>query len=258
LKELNHQMAVPTVIFENNDKAAHAVSRYIDDVRPSPQRFTLRPFQRHSPSFSPWWFVPSTEWPAYHCSKLFIHRFLPASEYLYTGFYVEHGLGKDLPDVKPSLVMQSNWYWFEFLHQAKNGALDPAQRQVLERSGCPVFVWLDAYAFNRVPTPEEVAQTPDDLIEFVIRSADLQFELTEQGNEILSLLSECASLHELAQHLERSQQDFRWYWLDLYFGIRLRYGTASTGTWGASEIWHNALEPWTPWVRAGSIGRSDW
>jgi len=105
---------------------------------------------------------------------------------------------------------------------------------------------------------EEVAQTPDDLIEFVIRSANLQFELTEQGNEILSLLSECASLHELAQHLERSQQDFRWYWLDLYFGIQLRYGTASTGTWGASEIWHNALEPWTPWVRAGSIGRSDW
>ena len=111
---------------------------------------------------------------------------------------------------------------------------------------------------NTGATPEEVAQTPDDLIEFVIRSADLQFELTEQGKEILSLRSECASLHELAQHLERSQQDFRWYWLDLYFGIRLRYGTASTGTWGASEIWHNALEPWTPWVRAGSIGRSDW
>lgn len=257
-------MPIPTVTFENNSKVAHAVSRYLDELRPSPQRFTLRPYQFQSPAFTYWWFVPSTEWPAYRYSKLFIHRFWVDSEYLlFTGFYVEHGLDEELkgqPDVKRSHVMQSGWYWFEFLRQAKNGALNPALRQVLERSGCPVFVWLDAYAFNRMSDRENGAQTAeaddgeaydskaDDSVEFVVRSANLQFELTKQANQVLSPLNECAKLQELAQHLE-VQQELRWYWVDLLVGIRLRYGTASVGTWGAAEIWRNALEPWTSWVR---------
>jgi hypothetical protein len=267
-------MAEQTAIFENNDKAAHAVSRYIDELRPSPQRFALRPYQYQSPAFTEWWFVPGTEWPAYHCSKLFVHRFQVGSEYrLFTGIYVEHGLDEERrgeEGVKQSHVMRPNWYWFEFLYRARSGALDPVLRQVLERSGSSVFVWLDASAL--VPEPENGGQTEvsnsevygpdaDDSIEFEVHSADLQFARTyKQDNQVLwKSLNECANLCELAEHLEALQeQKLRWYWANLLIGIRLRYGTISTGTWGAAEIWHNALEPWTPWVRAGSVGQSGW
>ena len=51
-------MPAPRIKFENNDKAAHAISHYLDELRPSPQRFALRPYNRFSTEFTEWWFVP--------------------------------------------------------------------------------------------------------------------------------------------------------------------------------------------------------
>ena len=251
-------MPIPSVAFENNYLVAQAVSRYIDNLRPSPQGFTLRPYQYQAPSFTEWWLVPSTEWPAYHHSKLCVHRVaVDGEEYLYTGFYVEQGLHdvlKGEPDVKPSLVMQNDWYWHKFLQHAKAGSLEPALRQLLERSECPVVVWLDAYAFNRVPEREGEAHLVeedkpqhDDAIEFVVRRQDMRFELSKQANHVLSPLNNCTDLSQLAQRLE-TLQELHWFWINLLIGIRLRYGARSTGDWGAAEIWRNALQPWMPWV----------
>ena len=141
------------MIFENNDQAAHAVYRYIDNLRPSPQRFTLRPYQYQAPAFTEWWFVPSTEWPANRFSKLCFHRYRLAPEYIYIGFYVEQGLGTELvglPDVKSSQIMQSNWYWHRFLGHMEDKELGGTLREVLGRSQYPMTVWVDAYEFNRV------------------------------------------------------------------------------------------------------------
>jgi len=243
-------MYAPTVIFENNFRAAHAVRDHINGLYPGGHRFTTRPYQHQAPDFTHWWFIPRKEWPAYHLGKLFIQQLRLAPECLYTGFYVERGLGKQLagmPDVDPTHVMQPDWYWFEFLRHAQGGEPDSALREVLERSHCPVFVSVDLYAFNRVPSPEKDLQAPDDNVEFAIRSADLGFELAEQSEGIMSRLNECANLRELAEDLD-GWRDLDYCWVNLFTGIRLQYGTETTGTWGADEIWHNALEPWAPWV----------
>jgi len=248
-------MSAPKIKFENNDKAAHAVFHYLDKLRPSPQRFALRPYNRFLPQFTEWWLIPNKrEWPAYRHSKLFFHRFQPSSEeteWFYTGFYVERGLGKQLTGmagVKKTHIMHGDWYWHDFISQAKAGDLDSAIQEVLLRSGRPVVVSMDVYGFNQVPEPDTERQLPHDWIEFVVHSQDSDFQIAQPGREILAQLNSCVSLSELAQHLE-TLTELDYFWLNLLIGIRLQYGTDISGTWGAAEIWHNALEPWNSWVR---------
>lgn len=162
-------MSAPQIQFENNDKAAHAISRHLDELHPSPQRFALRPYNRFSTEFTEWWFVPNrTDWPAYRYSKLFVHKFQPLSEApkeFYTGFYVEKGLGKQLlgmAEVKQTNVMQDNWYWYEFVRHAKSGEMDTAIQEVFARSQRPVVVSLNVYEFNRVPELDTERQKPHD------------------------------------------------------------------------------------------------
>ena len=248
-------MSVPQVKFENNDKAAHALSRHLDELRPSPQRFALRPYNRFSTEFTEWWFVPNkTEWPAFRYGKLFVHRFQPPSKeskWFYVDFYVEKGLGKQLAgmaEVKQTNIMHDNWYWYEFIRHAKAGELDVAIQEVLTRSQRPVVVSLNVYEFNRVPEPDTERQNPHDSVEFTIHNPNGAFQLAQAGTEILAQLNTCANLRELAQRLE-PLEGLDYFWLNLLVGIQLQYGTATTGTWGAAEIWHNALEPWNSWVR---------
>jgi hypothetical protein len=246
-------MTVPAVVFDNNDGVAHAVLQHVSKLRPSPQRFTLRPYQYQAPKFTEWWLVPSTEWPAYRFSKLCFHQYRPAPEYLHTGFYIEKGLGSEvagLPDVKPKHVIHPNWYWYKFLARAESGESETPFREVLGRSGCSITVAVDVYEFNRVPETAEERQRPDDMIEYIIGSAgsaNRRFEPIVEGAKVLSALNECTDLCDLACRL-RDMPDLNWYWINLVIGIKLRYGDESIGTWGAGEIWHNALEPWLDWV----------
>jgi len=247
-------MPVPTVRFENNDKAAHAISHYLDEMHPSPQRFALRPFNRFSTEFTEWWFIPNkTEWPAYRYSKLFVHKFQAQPEearWFYAGFYVEKGLGKKLagmPDVKQNEIMQDNWYWHNFIRHAKSGEIDNALQEVLTRSQCPVVVSLNVYEFNHVPKPDTERRDPHDWIEFVVHYPNSAFQTARAGTEILRELNTVANLSQLAQRLE-TLNGLDYFWLNLLIGTRLQYGTFTSGTWGAAEIWHNALEPWNSWV----------
>ena len=42
--------------------------------------------------------------------------------------------------------------------------------------------------------------------------------------------------------------DLRFFWINVYFGIQLQYGSEKDDTWSAADIWHNTLEPWEPWI----------
>jgi len=247
--------SAPKIMYDNNDKAAHAVSHHIDRLRPSPQRFALRPYNRFLPQFTEWWLIPhKSEWPAYRYSKLFFHKFQSAPEepkWFYTGFYVERGLGEQLAGmagVKKTHIMHDDWYWYDFLRQAQKGEMDSAIREVLLHSGRPVVLSLDAYGFNQVPEPDTERLPPYDWVEFVAHSQEGNFQLGQPGNEVLAQLNNCTNLSELAQRLERLAE-LDYFWVNLTIGIRLQYGTSVSGSWGAAEIWQNALEPWNPWVR---------
>lgn len=250
---VEEQISAPRIAYDSNEKAAHAVSHYLNGLRPYLRRFVLRPYNRFLPQFTEWWLVPSNEWPAYRHSKLFFHRFQAAQGegWFYTGFYVEKGLGKQLaglPDVKKTHIMHKDWYWHSFVCQSKAEEMDSAVREVLLRSGRPVIISMDVYEFNRVPEPDTERLPSYDLIEFVVQPQDGKFRLGRPGSEMLAQLNSCASLSELAQRLEELK-GLEYFWANLVIGIRLRYGTDEDGSWQAAEIWHKALEPWSSWVR---------
>jgi len=250
---VEEQTSAARIVYYNNEKVAHAVSHYLNGLRPSPQRFVLRPYTGFWPQCTEWWLVPSNEWPAYRSSKLFFLKSQVAQgeEWFYTGFYVEKGLGEqlaNLADVKKAHIMHKDWYWHSFIFQTKAEKMDSAVREVLLRSGRPIIMSMDVYGFNQVPEPDTERLPPYDLIEFVVQSQDGKFRLGRPGSEILAQLNSCASLSELAQRLEELK-DLEYFWVNLVIGIRLRYGTDADGSWKSAEIWHRALEPWNSWVR---------
>jgi hypothetical protein len=248
-------MSIPIVKFGNNDDAAHAVFNYLNKSDPLLNKFTLRPFNRFIPEFSPWWFFPKSEgWPVYHCSKLFVHSFYPQSDednLLYVGYYVEKGLGKELSGmsgVKNSNIMESNWYWHEFINNAKNNIYDEPVKEVIGLSGCQIWVTITANEFNEVPEPDTEIKSPHDYVQFSIHSQDPKLKLEQQGQKLLSEFNECKGINEIVQ-ISEAMEGLSFFWINLYIGIQLKYGTDKEGTWSAADIWHNALEPWEPWTK---------
>ena len=249
-------MDVPRVIFEDNQQAAHAVRDHLDHLYPDGHRFTGRPYQYQAPEFTHWWFLPSTEWPAYHHSKLFIQQYRPQpglqSEYLYTGFYVERGLGNPVLELDPrfdrKMIMQPNWFWSRFVSHAEEGELDAPLREVVERSGLPVIVSVDLWEYRDAEDRYRLTRGPYDNLGFAVTAAEPSLSVQSRSQtEVLQDLDECTSLGELARRLEqRSELD--WIWVNLFIGVKLRYGDEASGTWRARDIWYSAMEPWEPWV----------
>lgn len=250
-------MDVPTVAYQDNQQTAHAVRDHLDHLYPDGHRFTARPYQFQAPEYTHWWFMPSTGWPAYRHPKLFIQQYRPQpglqSEYMYTGFYVERGHGKAVleldPRFDPKMIMQPGWFWFDFVRHAEAGELDAPLREVVERSGLPVIVSVDLWEYRDAEDRYRLTRDPYDNLEFAITAAEPSFDIQSRSHtEILQGLDESTSLGELARGLEERKQ-LDWFWVNLFVGVKLRYGDEETGTWGARDIWRNAMEPWADWVR---------
>lgn len=248
-------MTAPTTVYEDNDKAAHSIMEYLRASHPSlKDTLSLRPFNRFSTAFTEWWFIArGADWPAYRSSKLCVHKFQDTDEddmVLYTGFYVEKGLGKELkgmPDVKQNLIMESDWYWYRLLQYAEDGSLGQPIKRTIDDSQCPVWLYLETYEFNQIPKLDSDRKSPNDSIVFATNSAGTELAISRPGKKILSQLNECRNFRELARQLS-AMEDSPYFWINLVIGIHLQYGNEAIGEWGAEEIWHNALEPWITWV----------
>jgi hypothetical protein len=248
-------MTAPTIVYENNDRAAHSILEYLRASHPSlKDTFSLRPFNRFSTAFTEWWFIArGADWPAYSSSKICVHKFQAPDDddiMLHTGFYVEKGLGSELlgmQGVKRNLIMESDWDWYRFLQRAEDGSLGQPIRRTIVNSKCPVWVCLDAYEFNKVPEVDSDRQSSSDSILFSTNSLGTNIVLSRPGEKTLSQLNECSNIQELAQQLS-AMEDSPYYWINLVIGIHLQYGNEVIGEWGAEEIWHNALEPWSTWI----------
>lgn len=239
-------MEGPTTRFMNNDQAVHAVYEYIKANHALQRHLTLRPFNYTAPKFTEWWLIPSTDWPAYHHSKLCFDQL--GSETVFTGFYAEKGLGDQLTEmVKSSLIMGPGWYWYELVEEAQAGKLAEPMRAVLGRSGLPLVVYLSLYEFNNVPDYETGQTKPDDRMEFVAYVDDLLFEQTREAAGVLAPLNGARDLRDLAARIA-NLEDISWYWVNFMIGICLRYRGDDPGDWGAADVWKKALEPWMPWV----------
>ncbi len=215
----------------------------------------------------PWWLVPTKAWPAYRHSKLFFRQTsttqAPNKGLMFTGVCIEKGFDRRLSDTsmgpqlaKANRVMDETWYWYNFLSDACGSVLDSPIRAILEHTRGTVAVHLDLYDFNHLPDLETGEHKPDDQLTFAVHAADvdishaLSFEQTREAHGILAPLNGASNIATLASRI-LSLQEFGWYWINWRIGTCIHYGdtTSQDAVWEAKELWHNALEPWLPWVR---------
>ena len=243
-------MSLPVMKFNNNHQAADAVCQYLDGSRSIPEKFRERVFNQYSPDFSRWWLVPDSSWPAYKWGKLSFRQCPWESSAMYVGYYAEKGFDQSISKisgVKPNLVLQADWHWRRFLQDALHGELASAAEDVIRRSASPILLLVEAYEINAMPKPG-VQEKADDVVRFEMESVAGGYKVLVPGSETLRSLNECTTLKGIVVRLEQQAQDLRFFWVDVHIGISVSYGSAETGIWDASDIWHNALAPWRPCI----------
>ncbi len=233
--------------FENNDKVAHAVWEFIQHQGLA--SFTLRPFNRFNTAFTEWWLIPATEWPAYKYGKLCFHRYPRTPEgVLYSGYYVEKGLGSQLnglPNVQKKHLMQGDWQWHEFVNRSLDGEINKVIKELSDMNLARIRVLVEIHAFNKVPKVDMERSAPSDTIEFEITAPGLQWQLIQPGKSNLAKFNGAGSLRDLLERIYK-ERDLDYFWIDLVIGARFRYGNNSG--WDASDIWMKVLQPWTDFV----------
>jgi hypothetical protein len=152
-----------------------------------------------------------------------------------------------MPDVKKTHIMHNDWYWHKFLDHAKNGDYDDPINAVQKYSKSPVHIRMEAYPFNKVPEPDSDSIPSHDCLELITATVDTEFQIVKPGKDILSQFNRCFNLRVLAENLSLSE-NIHYFWIDLHFGVHLRYGTEKTGNLDVSDLWHRILEPWIEWI----------
>ncbi|MBI4456681.1 MAG: hypothetical protein HY644_12375 [Acidobacteria bacterium] len=154
-----------------------------------------------------------------------------------------------MPGVDTALILQNDWYWHEFLTAAQRGDFDEVIETLMRQSACSAHLLVEIYAFNHVPTPENTVG-PDESQQLVREPSGSHFEVagTSSVSTTLGTLGSSRSIRDVAVWL-KERPELRFFWIDLHIGIQLAYGSETSGTWGAREMWEKALAPWLRWVR---------
>lgn len=193
------------------------------------KRLSVRLWDRFEPGQSLAWLVPSTKWPAYEHSKIFVQSESDGS--LLIGLYVEKGYagtaatasGKGDPK-----VMNKTWVWVPLVSHMLSGRLDDTaarttrdyvvQMDVSKRGHREEYQW-SLTSGQLVPVP---VQTP--------------------GAQQFTQLQAARSFKDLAQRLQIAAA-LEWFWIDLKIGLKLPPGLPA-----APEV-KGGLDPWLEWVR---------
>jgi len=238
-------MERPQVAYANNMQAAHAIDDYAKVADRASYPLTIRPYNHHSPESTPWWFIPSNDWPAYDLNKLFIRRtFEPNLEgqYMFVGYYIEKGVGAST-QAQRKFIMTPKWHWHKFLDLTINGKTEAVIRDVLNISGCPVRIEIDMYEYNRIREPDN-NHAPYDQVAYAISTEDMVLDVVQSANNELSFLNMCSDLQVMGSQFTENASLLEFFWVDLRIGIGLNYFSDSGVSWTASDLWKKALKPW--------------
>jgi hypothetical protein len=250
-RDTSRSMTVLSTVFENNAKAAHAVSELTREADAQARLFATRPFNRFDTAFTEWWMIPSSDWPAYKYGKLCFWRYPNASDGLmYVGYYVEKGLDPDassVPGVNPKEIMQRDWFWRTFEREVGSKEFIETSDRIGQVAGEFPSVLVHAHEFNKVPKEDQPRGQPSDAIEFRLGFGGENLSLVQSANSSLAEINGSTSLNMLMDTL--SQLDLRFHWIDFIVGVPFRYGVDSAESWNAARLWQDALQPWLPWVR---------
>jgi len=223
--------------FATTRVAASSVADLLKDKR---RKLTLRPWNRFEPDYTTWWIVPGTAWPAYRYGKFV---FTTVGELISCGLYVEKGLGASTMGMyKPSLVMDADWQWHQFIRDIESGKVMEATNMI----GMQPFLTLSSDIVRGEFDP--LAPKSDEL---VFRIADGKLEKVQERIDVgcLTPFANLESLEKLPGKLAE-MKNLNWAWIDLVLGTQLKLPIEGVELTDAIDGWDlvsdlfSYLEPW--------------
>jgi len=218
---------------------------------------TARPWNMYSPDFSPWWLVPSAEWPAYKYSKFFFDWSKSKPGNILIGFYIEKGLGPEVKSVYPTakgarMIMQKDWAWFHLMSDFKKGHFFEQISTITDQ--LPVYPHLKIDGGNP-KDPSDFENRDSTWDEFLFewdRSDQLRPISLSKKSGLLDQLAEVRTVEQVALMLHDLTAN-PWIWIDFYlaleFEIRsLKSDSHDTHTWTADDFWVRFLNPLSNWL----------
>lgn len=92
--------------------------------------FTARPYNFNDPDNSPWWLVPSTQWPAFRYGKYY---FCLDNTDLLIGLYVEKGVREKASEFYlPASVINQSWSYVFVALRLKSKLTQPIGSKTFE------------------------------------------------------------------------------------------------------------------------------
>jgi len=237
-----------TVGYPNVQSAATGVHRWLREHGVA-REVVARPWNRYDPVNSPWYLVPSPDWPAFQRAKGQFQTF-DGGRTLYCGSYIEQGLECRDAGYPARSLLADDWDWHRFTRELSTGAVGRAAAEVSERTGCVVRVCLGA-GYASVPEPGKAlfGASPWDMLWFTLAGGDL---VPDPATGDLRHLGSLGCRQQLASlpGAVASVEGIAWLWVDAYLGVELEMvpltpgRSQPVGAWGARDLWERTLEPW--------------
>lgn len=243
-------------IFKNPRTLASAIND-IADIE-----LTARPYNRFEPDKTPWWLIPTTNWPAYKYGKIFFSMFEETSEKtdsLFCGFNIEKGFAWKLNEFyHRSLIMDEDWLWNEFIHSRDERLYSILSKLVTSSLFLVIATsYIPSEKASYLDSPEgflaqkenfksdEVVFNINNKMELNIRNKKFNPYHPEIADYFESEIIDEKQLPQLALKLTKIPK-VDWLWIDFSVGIVI---DSKKNNLSPAEIWKNYLEPWKPWLR---------
>lgn len=255
-------MSIPAIRYKNNERTIRAVMAYLCQQAPAARNLSAYPSDTSARAFAEWWLHAGSGRPTPGRGRLFMWReadTLSSSSpgLMATGLQIERGLGRHLTGagvgeparlelVDPRLIMQPSWSWYRLLNDTLGSLFDGPLRSVLARSAQPIAIDLQLHHADQLTAIPGIRTPPADQVSYSVLDELLLLHPTRLAGGELAVLNDAATLRDLLLRME-GIRDLSWYWITVSMGVEVAYDDEEGG-WDAATLWHNALEPWLPWV----------
>jgi len=216
-------------------------------------KFHLSPraWDHHDPEQSPWWLVPSTDWPAYAFGKYFFRWTSEQCTEMLAGFQVERGVDAVLTPVfkSASIVTQPGWEWFRFVRSVKNGTFEDALAIASDEIKTTIYIRLAVGIANPKDRHDRaVPQMPKAQVTFVWERST-RFLTFYEAHGDQTLVPGATGAKTLAELLDAvaAADGQEWLWVNILTGIRL-VPIAGSGVTSDEQLWRKFLSRFKTWA----------
>jgi hypothetical protein len=208
---------------------------------------TSRAWNHYDPDRSPWWLIPSTEWPAYKFGKLTFRWDEDESSVILAGLQVERGVQPTMAGVFQSskgkrFIMRDDWEWFRLLKRIQDGEFAETLQQAAQSIKSEVYLRLAMELANDPNSFDpEAPAVPRTTRTFLWEPAEqsLRLILSKDSGQLAPGVAKARTLQAVAQEIAAAENT-AWLWVNFLVIVRLE-PTNPPEVEKAPDIWANFL-----------------